>query len=77
MRKMLAVVCLLACAPVWAADVQGTVRGIYFEAARGVLVEARMHRDSAATRWADVEVDGIRRKERVDALVELHGAVDA
>jgi len=37
-------------------DVTGLVRGIYYEASRGVLVDASMLRRASATRWVDVEL---------------------
>ena len=51
--------CLLAFLAVPAAhaeDVTGLVRGIYYEASRGVLVDASMLRRPSATRWVDVEL---------------------
>ena len=51
--------CLLALLAVPAAhaeDVTGSVRGIYYEASRGVLVDASMLRRASATRWVDVEL---------------------
>jgi len=51
--------CLLAFLAVPAAhaeDVVGAVRGIYYEASRGVLVDASMMRRPSATRWVDVEL---------------------
>ncbi|HEX6154427.1 MAG TPA: hypothetical protein VFZ54_00285 [Burkholderiales bacterium] len=51
--------CLLALLAVPAAhaeDVTGLVRGIYYEASRGVLVDASMMRRASATRWVDVEL---------------------
>jgi len=51
--------CLLALFAVPAAhaeDVTGSVRGIYYEASRGVLVDASMLRRASATRWVDVEL---------------------
>jgi len=51
--------CLLALLAVPAAhaeDVTGFVRGIYYEASRGVLVDASMMRRASAARWVDVEL---------------------
>jgi hypothetical protein len=51
--------CLLALLVVPAAhaeDTTGFVRGIYYEASRGVLVDASMLRRASATRWVDVEL---------------------
>ena len=50
-----------------AAETSGRVRALYYEAARGVLVEARMLHGAGATRWADVEADGRRLLVRVPA----------
>jgi hypothetical protein len=47
---------LLAVPAAHADDVTGFVRGIYYEASRGVLVDASMLRRSSATRWVDVEL---------------------
>ena len=46
---------LLAVPAAHAEDVTGLVRGIYYEASRGVLVDASMMRRPSATRWVDVE----------------------
>jgi hypothetical protein len=73
---------LLACAflslTLWAApasahdDATGRVRGIYYEAARGVLIDASMLRKASAARWADVELDAGQR-----VLVQLPRGIDA
>ena len=44
--------------PANAEDATGRVRAIYYEAARGVLVEAKLSHRTAAIRWADVELQG-------------------
>ena len=72
---------LLACAllslaawtaPCLAEEATGRVRGMYFEAARGVVVDESMLRKTSAARWADVELDGGRR-----VLVQLPRGIDA
>jgi hypothetical protein len=53
------VVCLLVLLAVPAAhaeDTTGFVRGMYYEASRGVLVDAGMTHRPSATRWVDVEL---------------------
>ena len=59
----------------------GRVRGIYYEAERGVIVDGSMLRKPGAARWADVELDGGQRvlvqvPPRLDSsvgdLVSLH-----
>jgi hypothetical protein len=47
---------LLAVPAAHAEDATGFVRGIYYEASRGVLVDASMMRRPSATRWVDVEL---------------------
>jgi hypothetical protein len=49
----------------------GRVRGLYYEAGRGVLVEAKMLHRPSAIRWADVEVSSRR------ILVQLPADMDA
>ncbi len=44
--------------PANAQEASGRVRAIYYEAARGVLVDARLSRRTSAIRWADVELPG-------------------
>jgi hypothetical protein len=57
MRVLLAFLCLCAvAAPAAAEEVVGRVRALYYEAGRGVLVEAKMLHRSSAIRWVDVEV---------------------
>ena len=64
---------LLVCAfPLHAEDASGRVRAIYYEGARGVLLDPKMLRQPSAVRWADVELDGQRR-----ALVQLPSNIDA
>jgi hypothetical protein len=57
MRTLAACLLILLAVPAaHAEDVTGLVRGIYYEAARGVLVDASMMRRPSATRWVDVEL---------------------
>lgn len=61
MRTALAFLCFglfLFLSPANAQEALGRVRAIYYEAARGVLVDARMSHRSSAIRWADVELQG-------------------
>src|SRR3954464_30423 len=53
-----------------AQDAMGRVRGVYVEAARGVLVERSTPRPGAA-RWADVELDSSVAPERRRVLVQM------
>ena len=61
MRILLAVVLAGAAFAARAEDVVGRVRAVYFEAARGVLVEPRMPHPPNAIRWADVETPSSKR----------------
>src|SRR5688572_31540029 len=75
MRALLA--CALLSLAAWAApclaeEATGRVRGMYYEAARGVVVDASMLRKISAARWADVELDGGQR-----VLVQLPRGIDA
>src|SRR5258705_2600052 len=61
MRTVLAFFCFglfLFLSPANAEEAIGRVRTVYYEAARGVLVDAKMARRASAIRWADVEVQG-------------------
>ena len=49
---------LLFLTPAQAEDAFGRVRAIYYEAAQGVLVDARLLKGQHAVRWADVDVQG-------------------
>jgi hypothetical protein len=67
--------CLFALFAVPAAhaqDATGFVRAIYYEASRGVLVDAGMLRRPSATRWVDVE---LADKSRV--LVQMPAQLNA
>jgi len=61
MRATLALVgfgIFLFLSPAEAEETVGRVRAIYYEAAPGVLVEARFAHRATAIRWADVDVRG-------------------
>src|SRR4051812_23487472 len=80
MRAVLALFCIVALLYLPSAGAQeasGRVRGIYFEASRGVLVDASLLRRPGATRWLDVELDGDQPAERRRQLVLLRPGMDA
>jgi hypothetical protein len=61
MRTVLAFFCFglfLFLSPANAEEAIGRVRTVYYEATRGVLVDAKMTRRASAIRWVDVEVRG-------------------
>ncbi|MBV8030677.1 MAG: hypothetical protein JO035_04140 [Betaproteobacteria bacterium] len=60
-----------------AQEATGRVRGIYVEAARGVLVELSMARGARGTRWLDVELDAEVLAERKRQLVVLPSGMSA
>jgi hypothetical protein len=61
MRALPVFLCLCSLAtPAGAEEVMGRVRALYYEAGRGVLVEAKMLHRSSAIRWVDVEVSSRR-----------------
>ncbi len=61
-----------ASSAVYAEDVVGRVRGVYFEAARHVLVDQRMQRAPASARlWADVELGTTIEPDRRRVLVQV------
>ena len=69
----IAALCYLSNA--FAEEASGRVRGVYFEAAPGVLVDASMQRRPFATRWADVEIDGDRaapKRQLVQIPNDMH-----
>src|SRR5690242_14444362 len=68
MRNVLLAVLLLLALPAGAEEASGRVRGIYYQAAPGVMVDARMLRSASAVRWADVELDGPQKRH---AMVQL------
>ena len=51
-----------------AQDAVGRARGVYFEAAPGVLVDATMLRRPSAPRWVDVEIEGPQAPGRTRQL---------
>jgi hypothetical protein len=61
MRFLLASVLLVSALAAHAENAVGRVRGIYYEAARGVLVEPGMPHPPNAIRWADVETGSSKR----------------
>jgi hypothetical protein len=63
---------LVGAFPLHAEETSGRVRAIYYEGARGVLVDPKMLRRPAAARWVDVELEGKRR-----ALVQLPASMEA
>jgi hypothetical protein len=75
MRPLLA--CALLSLAAWVApcvaeEATGRVRGMYYEAARGVVVDVGMLRKASAARWADVELEDGQR-----VLVQLPRGIDA
>ena len=68
----LCLLALLAVPLAHAEETTGFVRAVYYEAARGVLVDASMLRRASATRWLDVELVDKRR-----ALVQLPAHLSA
>jgi hypothetical protein len=71
MRTLVALVLLLL-ATTALADSGGIVQGVYYEAARGVMVDARMLRRPGAVRWVDVQLADGRR-----AMAQLPANLDA
>jgi hypothetical protein len=74
MRPILALLLsasLLHAASAAAQEATGRVRGIYYEASRGVLVDAQMLRRPGAARWLDVELDGDQPPQQKHQLVLL------
>jgi len=71
MRTVLTLACiagLLYLSSASAQEATGRVRAVYYEASRGVLVDAGMLRGKKAARWLDVELDagiGAGRRELV------------
>jgi hypothetical protein len=80
MRTALVTFCigtlLFACSAS-AEEATGRVRGVYYEAARGVLVDAKMLRRPSAIRWVDVELTGDHPPERKRQLVQLPSEMNA
>jgi hypothetical protein len=61
MRTLGGLALLLLAATAFAGDTDGVVRGVYYEAGRGVLVDASMLRRPSAARWVDVQLADGRR----------------
>jgi hypothetical protein len=60
-RAALVLALLAAAFSAAAEDASGRVRAIYYEAARGVLVEGSMLRGRSGVRWLDVELANRQR----------------
>jgi hypothetical protein len=76
MRTALACLCfgiLVFASPAQSEETTGRIRAVYYEAARGVLVDAKMLYRASATRWADVDVQG--RRMLVQMPVEMMAGV--
>ena len=66
LRLAVAFILLVAARPVSAEEAFGRVDGVYYQAAPGVLVAARLQRGPSGARWADVDLgDGRRVLARV------------
>jgi hypothetical protein len=71
MRTLAGLALFLLAATAFAGDTSGVVRGVYYEAGRGVMVDGSMLRRQGATRWVDVElVDGRRVMAQLPAHIE-------
>jgi hypothetical protein len=73
MKPLLALVAFgifLFLSPANAEEAVGRLRGIYYEAAPGVLVESRFSHSRSAIRWADIDVGGRRVLARMPAEVQ-------
>jgi len=71
MRTLAGLALFLLAATAFAGDASGVVRGVYYEAGRGVLVDASMLRRPNAARWVDVELtDGKRVMAQLPARIE-------
>ena len=55
----------LAVCPAYAEEAAGRVDAVYYEAAPGILVAARLGGKAGGTRWADVDVGGRKVLARV------------
>ena len=80
MKTVVSLLCLAAllyAGSTPAQDATGRVRGVYYEASRGVLVDASMLRGAKARRWLDVELDGQIAGEARRELVLLPQGMDA
>ena len=67
MRFFLALALAALVLPARAEETVGRVRAVYYEAARGVLVEAGMGHPTSAIRWADVETSSRRLLVQIPA----------
>jgi hypothetical protein len=61
MRTLAGLALFVLAATAFAGDTGGVVRGVYYEAGRGVLVDASMLRRPGAARWVDVQLADGRR----------------
>jgi hypothetical protein len=61
MRTLAALLLTLLAAPAFAGEASGVVHAVYYEAARGVMVDASILVRPGAKRWADVELSDSRR----------------
>lgn len=61
LRVAVAFILLVAARPASAEDAFGRVDGVYYQAAPGVLVAAKLQRGSSVARWADVDLGSGRR----------------
>jgi hypothetical protein len=58
MRTVLALLVFAFASCAQAEETTGRVRAIYYEAARGVLLDAKLAHRPSAIRWADVDLGG-------------------
>ena len=71
MRTLAGLALFLVAATAFAGDTSGVVRGVFYEAGRGVMVDASMLRRPGAVRWVDVELaDGKRVMAQLPARIE-------
>jgi hypothetical protein len=71
MRTLAALVLFLLGTIAFAGDTGGIVRGVYYQASPGVMVDAGMLRRPGAARWLDVELaDGRRVMAQLPARLE-------
>src|ERR1700741_1767079 len=70
MSELAGLALLLLAATAFAGE-SGIIRGVYYETARGVMVDSRMLRRPGAVRWVDVELaDGRRAMAQLPARLE-------
>jgi hypothetical protein len=72
-----AILLLLGAPSAQAQEASGRVREVYFEAARGVLVDRSMLRRPDAPRWAEVELDVETPAKRRRVMAQLPGDLQA